>query len=107
LREKLEEIRKEVKECLLNGDFVVDAILPEFFVLTIQNTPIRISLNHYGKSLNRGIVTDDTLVDHFNRDEENKIYENILKGGLTQAINEKEIRISQLNRELDILKSKL
>ena len=106
MKEQFEQIRNEIKERLLSGDFTVESINLESYILSVSGIIFRLGFDHRNGSLLYHL-SDMILFGYLNDEEEKQVFKHILNGALKEIIRVKEEHLSDLNRELTILKSKI
>jgi hypothetical protein len=106
MKEQFEQIRNEIKERLFSGNFVVEAINLESYILSVDGINFRIGFDHRNGSIFHHL-SDTILFGYLNDEEEKQVFKHILNGALKETIRIKEEHLSDLNKELAILKSKI
>lgn len=106
MKEQFEQIRNEIKERLLSGDFTVDIINLESYILSVGGVTFRIGFDHRNGTILHHF-SDTILFGDLSYEEERKVFKHILNGALKETIRIKEEHLNDLSKELTILKSKI
>jgi len=107
-KQKLEEIKKEVKEALLNNVFDIVTFAG---IVQIQCLGFIFSYNlhHFSKSINNidiysGLPPNEIQI-YFTSEELKQMYKNIMSGGYDFALEDKRRQLKSIEEEIKILNS--